>query len=64
MRKRLTKEDRVAIKLAEAVSDVTLDLDEVGRQIATSPTILADRLQVVIESARFEKAGMNDYYDR
>ena len=61
MRKRLTKEDRVAIKLAEAVSDVTLDLDEVGRQIATSPTILADRLQVVIESARFEKAGMNDY---
>lgn len=57
MRKRITKEERVAIKLTEAVTDVTLDLDEIGRALATSPTILADRLQVVIESAREEKAG-------
>ena len=56
-RRRTTKEERVAIKLSESVADVTLDLDEVGRALATSPTILADRLQVVIESAREEKQG-------
>ena len=60
MRKRITKEERVAIKLSESVSDVTLDLDEVGKALATSPTILADRLQVVIESAREEKQGNYD----
>lgn len=60
MRKRITKEERVAIKLSESVSDVTLDLDEVGRALATSPTILADRLQVVMESAREEKQGIYD----
>lgn len=60
MRKRITKEERVAIKLSESVADVTLDLDEVGRALATSPTILADRLQVVIESAREEKQGNYD----
>jgi hypothetical protein len=56
-RRRITKEERVAIKLGESVSDLTLDLDEVGRALATSPTILADRIQVVIESAREEKQG-------
>lgn len=61
MRKRITKEERVAIKLGESVSDVTLDLDEIGKALATSPTILADRLQVVIESAREEK---QENYDR
>lgn len=60
MRKRITKEERVAIKLSESVADVTLDLDQVGRALATSPTILADRLQVVIESAREEKQGNYD----
>ena len=58
MRKRITKEERVAIKLGESVADVTLDLDEIGRALATSPTVLADRLQVVIESARYEKEGL------
>ncbi len=63
MRKRITKEERVAIKLGEYVADVTLDLDEIGRALATSPTVLADRLQVVIESARYEKAGMYENTD-
>jgi hypothetical protein len=63
MRKRITKEERVAIKLGEYVADVTLDLDEIGKALATSPTVLADRLQVVIESARYEKAGMYDNLD-
>lgn len=59
-RGRITKEERVAIKLADSVSDLTLDLDEVGKALATSPTILADRLQVVMESAREEKQGNYD----
>jgi len=60
MAKRITKEEKVAIKLADSVSDLTLDLDEVGKALATSPTILADRLQVVMESAREEKQGNYD----
>lgn len=53
--RRITKEERIAIKLAESVSDLTLDLDRVGMEMATSPTVLVDRLQVVLESAREAK---------
>lgn len=55
MARRITKEEKVAMKLTESVSDLTLNLDEVGRQMATSPTVLVDRLQVVMEAAREEK---------
>ena len=54
-RARITKEEKIAIKLAESVSDLTLDLDKVGAEMATSPTVLVDRLQVVLESAREAK---------
>lgn len=54
-RGRMTKEEKIAIKLADTVSDLTLDLDKVGMEMATSPTVLVDRLQVVLESAREAK---------
>jgi hypothetical protein len=61
MRRIKTKEEVVAKKLSEIVSDVTLDLDEVGRYMAiNTPTILANRLDVIVESARFEKEGQYD----
>lgn len=61
MRKRQTQEERVAKQLTDIVKDLTLDLDEVGRHMAISfPTILANRLDVVIESARYEKENLYD----
>lgn len=63
MRKRQTKEELVAKKLATAVSDVTLDLDEVGKHLAIEPTVLANRLDIIIEATRYEKEGMYDRYN-
>jgi hypothetical protein len=61
MRKKQTQEERVAKQLTDIVKDLTLDLDEVGRYMATNfPTILANRLDVVIESARYEKENQYD----
>ena len=61
MRRIKTKEEVVARKLSDMVSDVTLDLDEVGRYMAiNTPTLLANRLDVIIESARFEKEAQYD----
>jgi hypothetical protein len=54
-RHRLTQEEKVANYLVTVVKDLTLDLDEVGRYIAiNSPTVLANRLDVILESAREE----------
>lgn len=61
MRKRHTQEERVAKLLTDIVKDLTLDLDEVGRYMAiNTPTILANRLDVIIESARYEKENLYD----
>ena len=61
MGKRQTQEERVAKQLTDIVKDLTLDLDEVGRHMAINfPTILANRLDVVIESARYEKENLYD----
>lgn len=54
-RQRLTQEEKVANYLVGVVKDLTLDLDEVGRYIAiNSPNVLANRLDVILESAREE----------
>jgi Zn finger protein HypA/HybF involved in hydrogenase expression len=65
MRRRQTKEETVAKKLAMSVSDVTLDLEEVGRHLATEPTVLANRLDIIIETTRQEKEELHErhYFD-
>lgn len=63
MRKKITKEEMIARKLATAVSDVTLDLDEIGRALATEPTMLVNRLDVVLESAIYEKEDLYERYN-
>jgi hypothetical protein len=60
MRRITTKEEKVATKLTDTMADLTLNLDEVGRQMATSPTILVDRLQIVMEAAREEKSDIHE----
>ena len=59
--KRKTKEERVAKSLIELVNDFTLDLDAVGKYVAEqSNTVLYNRLDIVSDSARFEKELLND----
>jgi Zn finger protein HypA/HybF involved in hydrogenase expression len=60
MRKRATKEEQVAKRLAMSVSDVTLDLEEIGRHLATEPTVLANRLDIIIETTRQEKEELHE----
>jgi hypothetical protein len=58
---KLTPEDIVAKKMLELVKDVTLDLEVVGYTIALiSPTILQNRLQLIIETAYEKKRELND----
>jgi len=53
MRRRTkTKEEKVAQKMLEAVADLTLNLDEVGREIAlTKPVVLYNRFITIADAA-------------
>lgn len=57
MRKRITtNEERVAKKIVESLTDVTLDLDQVGMNIAhLTSSLMFNRVQAVAESSAFEK---------
>lgn len=57
MRKKLiTPEQRVATKIANLVSDVTIDLEMVGLSIARdNPNVVYRRLQEIAEVAEQEK---------
>lgn len=56
MRRIRTEEEKVAKQLAQLISNVSLDLDEVGKHLATSnPNIYYRRLQIIAESAEEEK---------
>ncbi len=60
-----SKEEKVAIKLANIVTDFTLDLEAVGRYLATAvPHILYTRLTEVLESAEFQHETNREYDDR
>jgi len=65
MRKRATKEEKVARDMIELVNDLSLDLDNVGRYIGEqASTVLYNRLDLVIDLARDTKEQqINDYYD-
>ena len=51
-----TQEERVGQRITQHLSDLTLDLDEVGHYIArTSPTVIYKRFITVAEAALYEK---------
>jgi hypothetical protein len=55
-----TEEEKAALKLATIVSDVRLDLDEVGIYLGRyAPTISYNRLILIAESAEFEKENID-----
>jgi hypothetical protein len=55
-RHRQTEAEKVAIKLAKLVNDVSLDLDDVGRYLAeVAPTVSYNRLILIAEAAIAKK---------
>jgi homoserine acetyltransferase len=63
MPRRMTDEERVAIKLGNILSDLRVDLDLVGQYLARiSPTVVYNRLLAVTESATYEKEDKHNGY--
>ena len=50
-----SNEERVATTIADSLDRVSLDLDEVGRNIARMTNLPYNRLIIVIEAAEEEK---------
>jgi len=50
-----SNEEKVAGKIADSLDSVSLDLDEVGRNIARMTNLPYNRLLIVVESAEEEK---------
>jgi hypothetical protein len=62
--RRVTEEEKVAMKLGNMVSDLRVDLELVGEYIAKSqPYVVYNRLQVIAESAKETKEGTNYAYN-
>jgi hypothetical protein len=60
MRKTKTEEEKAALKLSAIISDVRLDLDEVGIYLGRyAPTVSYNRLLLIAESAEFEKENID-----
>ena len=58
--RRVTDEEKVAMKLGTMVSDLRVDLELVGEYLAKSqPYVVYNRLQVIAESAKETKEGTN-----
>lgn len=52
----MSKNEKTAVKIAELLNDVTLDLDQVGQYLGRlAPTISYNRLMIIAESAEWEK---------
>jgi hypothetical protein len=66
MRKhRATKEEKVAKNMIQLVNDLELDLDMVGQYLGEqAPSVLYNRLDTVIDSARYEKEKLIEQYDK
>jgi hypothetical protein len=60
MRRIQTEEEKAAKKLATIVSDVRLDLDEVGSHLANLPNVAYRRLLEIADSAEHEKESKYD----
>ena len=58
--RRVTEEEKVAMKLGNTISDLRVDLELVGEYLAKSqPYVVYNRLQVIAESAKETKEGTN-----
>ena len=55
MRLPQSKEEKVAEQIAKLISDLRLDLEQVGIYVARQPQTVYRRVQIVSESAKYEK---------
>lgn len=61
IKQKTTEEEKIALKLGNILSDLRIDIEQVGRYLArTSPNVVYNRLVTVAESAQYEKEGNND----
>jgi hypothetical protein len=64
MNKRRTEEEKVALTISKIISDLRLDLDQIGIYLArNNPNVSYNRLQIIAESAEFEKEMANVRYN-
>ena len=54
-RHRLSREEKVAVKIGDLIDSLTLDLDQIGMFLAKDNNITYNRLMVIAEAAEFEK---------
>jgi hypothetical protein len=55
-RHRLTDEEKVALRLSALVSDLRLDIEQVGEYLAViAPTVSYNRLITIAQSAQYHK---------
>ena len=52
---RTSREERVAMRIADLIDSLTLDLDQIGSFLARDNNITYNRLMVIAEAAEFEK---------
>lgn len=63
-RHRITDEERVAMRLAKEVSDLRIDIEQVGQYLADiAPTVSYNRFIEIAQSAQYHKEEKyNDKY--
>jgi hypothetical protein len=52
-------ENKVADKIGKLVSDLTLDIEQVGLYIGRQPNVILNRLEIITETAREEKEDLH-----
>lgn len=60
LRKRITNEEKVAMKIDEMLSDNRLDIEEVGRYISEISHLNFNRFILMADSAEERKKGLVD----
>ena len=51
----INEESNVANRIGKLVSDLTLDIEQVGLYIGRQPNVILNRLEIITETAREEK---------
>jgi hypothetical protein len=66
MNRRLPKsrEEKIAEQLTKLISDLTLDLENLGRRLAMYlPNVIYSRMMIVFEAMKYERENKNDRND-
>lgn len=59
MRRQKTEEEKIVKNLSDIVSDVRIDLDQIGVYLARNSTLTYNRFMLIMESAEHEMEMKN-----